>query len=302
MGTSARRLVLVSMLLCGLSATVEAQLIRYHHLDAIGSVRALTGVAGTVVERHDYLPFGEECTVGVCAGNPAGSGQPRKFTGKERDQETGLDYFGARYHGSRIARFTTVDPVYTVGDNLVDPQRWNRYAYVRNNPLRYVDPDGRKIEFPETPGDTTKLEYQKAKEYLAIKGGGSDAVLNELEAREETIRIVRVDSLGHDDVQSRGLVIYWNPRAGVRSDNGETQSPALGLLHEADHTLDRLRNPRAHADAAKTPDPVYSNQEDRRVITGREAEAARRTGEDVRTTHGGSLVRVGAVDERPPKQ
>jgi RHS repeat-associated protein len=55
-------------------------------------------------------------------------------------------YFGARYYGSRIGRFTTIDPVYTWQENLVDPQRWNRYAYARNNPLRYKDPDGRVIE------------------------------------------------------------------------------------------------------------------------------------------------------------
>jgi RHS repeat-associated protein len=99
-----------------------------------------------VIERHDYLPFGEECTTGPCASNPGlNAGQPRKYTGKERDKETGLDYFGARYHGSKIGRFTTVDPVYNWQENLVDPQRWNRYAYARNNPLRYVDPDGREV-------------------------------------------------------------------------------------------------------------------------------------------------------------
>ncbi len=54
-------------------------------------------------------------------------------------------YFGARYYGSKIGRFTTTDPVYTWRENLVDPQRWNRYAYARNNPLRYVDPDGKAI-------------------------------------------------------------------------------------------------------------------------------------------------------------
>jgi RHS repeat-associated protein len=72
-----------------------------------------------------------------------GAGQPRKFTGKERDTETGLDYFGGRYYSSPVARFTTVDPSMTIEENLLDPQRWNRYAYGRNNPLRYVDPDGR---------------------------------------------------------------------------------------------------------------------------------------------------------------
>jgi RHS repeat-associated protein len=54
-------------------------------------------------------------------------------------------YFGARYLASELGRFTTVDPVYTWKENLVDPQRWNRYTYVRNNPLRFTDPDGRCI-------------------------------------------------------------------------------------------------------------------------------------------------------------
>src|SRR4029450_8490037 len=113
--------------------TSDADVIRYYHVDTLGSVRAMTAQNGTVIERHDYLPFGEECVTGPCAGNPAGA-QPRRFTGKERDQETGLDYFGARYYGSRIARFTTVDPVLDQGAALGDPQRWNRYAHGRNKP------------------------------------------------------------------------------------------------------------------------------------------------------------------------
>lgn len=55
-----------------------------------------------------------------------------------------VPYFGARYYGSKIGRFTTVDPYLDQSAALVDPQRWNRYAYVSNNPLRYVDPDGRE--------------------------------------------------------------------------------------------------------------------------------------------------------------
>ena len=113
--------------------------------DALGNIRVITDDQGNVLERHDYLPFGEECTTGPCATNPGlEAGQARKFTGKERDTETGLDYFGARYYGSKIGRFITVDPVMSVKDALVNPQKWNRYAYSLNNPLRYVDPDGRE--------------------------------------------------------------------------------------------------------------------------------------------------------------
>ena len=61
------------------------------------------------------------------------------FTGKERDAESGLDYFGARYFGSNMGRFMSPD---SYGGRLADPQSLNKYAYARNNPLIYVDPDG----------------------------------------------------------------------------------------------------------------------------------------------------------------
>jgi RHS repeat-associated protein len=131
-------------LLC--PAPVEAaDVVEYYHLDAVGNVRAVTDQARNVIERHDYLPFGEEwCGTQVCGS--AIAGQPKRFTGKERDQETGLDYFGGRYYGSKVGRFTTVDPAYVLQENLIDPQRWNKYTYARNNPLRYNDPDGRLID------------------------------------------------------------------------------------------------------------------------------------------------------------
>jgi RHS repeat-associated protein len=144
---TALRLTALAAAAALLTTPAAAQVVEYYHLDAIGNVRAVSNQAGDIIERHEYLPFGEEW----CAGPPAGPcsslppGQPRRFTGKERDVESGLDYFGARYYESTIGRFTTVDPVHTWQKNLVDPQRWNRYAYARNNPLRYVDPDGRQV-------------------------------------------------------------------------------------------------------------------------------------------------------------
>ncbi len=73
-----------------------------------------------------------------------------RFTGKERDTETGLDYFGARYYSGAQGRFTSPDPFNPtdelVGqefdDYLANPQYWNKYAYSLNNPLKYKDSDG----------------------------------------------------------------------------------------------------------------------------------------------------------------
>jgi RHS repeat-associated protein len=72
---------------------------------------------------------------GPLAGRPAQS----RSSGKERDSETGLDYFGARYYGSTMGRFLTPDPL---AGHTEDPQTLNRYSYVRNNPLTLTDPTG----------------------------------------------------------------------------------------------------------------------------------------------------------------
>jgi len=65
----------------------------------------------------------------------------QKFTGKERDSESGLDYFGARYYGAALGRFPSPDDP-LVDQQADDPQSWNLYGYVRNNPLANTDPDG----------------------------------------------------------------------------------------------------------------------------------------------------------------
>jgi RHS repeat-associated protein len=116
-----------------------------------------------LIRRHDFLPFGEELPTGVGIRSASigysGDSVRQKFTGKQRDDETGLDFFEARYFSSIQGRFTSPDEftggpeeLYwfdgEVGDNptfyaeLEEPQTLNKYVYCLNNPLRYVDPDG----------------------------------------------------------------------------------------------------------------------------------------------------------------
>lgn len=68
-----------------------------------------------------------------------------QFPGKERDAETGLDYFGARYLSSAQGRFTSADKPFA-DQTPFDPQSWNLYSYTRNNPLKYIDRQGEAIE------------------------------------------------------------------------------------------------------------------------------------------------------------
>jgi RHS repeat-associated protein len=283
------------------AAAAHAQVLRYHHVDALGSVRALTGQGGALLARHDYYAFGEECTTGPCAGHPgAGAGSARKFTGKERDNEAGFDYFGARYYSAPLARFTGVDPVYTWRENLLDPQRWNRYAYGRNNPLRYVDPDGREIVPAEGSSDTLKVGYKTATDYLGVTPGAAD-VLTELNGRSEVITLREVTTLDRDAIRfdPNTNTIHWNPKAGLITTDGGTQSPAMILLHEASHALQKLKKLQQYRDDSATDDKQYDNAEDRRAIVDDESRAARLKGEGVRKDHGGELVSVRYADERP---
>ena len=114
--------------------------------DHLGSTRVVMKSDGTTT-RHDHLPFGEEIQAGI-GGRTTGQGYVadgvrQKFTQKERDLETGLDYFGARHYGSSQGRFTSCDPVTLTKRHIVNPQKWNLYIYVLNNPLALVDPNGR---------------------------------------------------------------------------------------------------------------------------------------------------------------
>ncbi|MFL6207266.1 MAG: RHS repeat-associated core domain-containing protein [Pyrinomonadaceae bacterium] len=117
--------------------------------DQLGTPRMIADKTGSLVgvKRHDYLPFGEELFAGVggrtaiqgYVGNV--DGNLKKWAQLERDDETGLDYAEARYYASKQGRFTSVDPMLESAESE-RPQTWNRYTYVLNNPLNFVDPDG----------------------------------------------------------------------------------------------------------------------------------------------------------------
>lgn len=142
----------------------------HFHLDQLGSPRLITNATGGALAEHDYMAFGTEVT-SVQQEKLLGYSreEPMKFTGHERDPNlaaTGentnyADYMHARYYKSVLGRFLSVDPMH--GD-LRRPQGWNRYAYVRNNPLIYTDPSGMQTAVigmnptPSPPGDDSMLD------------------------------------------------------------------------------------------------------------------------------------------------
>jgi RHS repeat-associated protein len=105
----------------------------YYQADLLGTTRSVVQGA-TVVESYDYDPWGLLMT-----GRTLGSGTKEGFTGKERDAETSLDYFGARYYMAALGRFGSLDPL------AEKHSGWSPYSYVLGNPLSLVDPDGKQV-------------------------------------------------------------------------------------------------------------------------------------------------------------
>jgi RHS repeat-associated protein len=130
-----------------LDAPEAALRVRYYHQDHLGSSSAMTDAIGELVEETAFYPFGlprNEYRLRAVE-------EHYKFTQKERDRESGLHYFEARFLAACVSRFISPDPKFLnpdrlTGDDLTDflrrPGKGNLYAYVLNNPLRYSDPTG----------------------------------------------------------------------------------------------------------------------------------------------------------------
>jgi RHS repeat-associated protein len=127
-----------------LIATYDTTGLHFNLADPLGTRRLQTNYAGLPEEECQSLPYGDRlyCYLDPNAPATADDATPLHFTGKERDTESGNDYFGARYYGSSMGRFMSPDPVFISAQRLMDPQSLNLYSYVRNNPLGLTDDSG----------------------------------------------------------------------------------------------------------------------------------------------------------------
>ncbi|HEV3038047.1 MAG TPA: RHS repeat-associated core domain-containing protein [Candidatus Angelobacter sp.] len=114
--------------------------ISYYFSDHLQTASVITDATGTGKSESDYYPWGGELQFANADSNHY------KFTGKERDAETGLDYFGARHYSNGLGRFITPDWTASAAAvpyaDFADPQSLNLYTYVRNVPTTRFDPDG----------------------------------------------------------------------------------------------------------------------------------------------------------------
>ena len=149
----------------GVLATVaRSGAAHYFHKDHLGSPRAITDAAGALAGKHDYYPFGQETP-----NNPLHHDPTVKFTGHQRDLHGLSDYMLGRTCLFRLRRFASVDPA---------RDGWNLYAYTANNPIKYVDPDGRAlvVAAPQIDYEQNQLVRDTVGELVRNLGGGDGMV------------------------------------------------------------------------------------------------------------------------------
>lgn len=281
-----------------------SQKIYYYHPDHLGSSSVVTDRSGVMVERTEFYPFGL-----LRHEQRDDFRTSYKFTGKERDDESGLDYFEARYYMPLIGRFISVDPFSEKWERkedrpFPDPRIESIYSYANNNPLKYIDPDGRKIKlvFRDEEGRKhvghrkAKFYYKKAKKYLS-KSPYAAALFKRLEGHEETVTIViekYTQSTEYDwDKDTQEKTITWDAFSGYEVEEGKVQSAAIGLLHEVGHAVQHLDDPKKflkEADEKQSPMGKWFVREEWRNIVHVETRIAKLLGEHTRKDYDSGKV------------
>src|SRR5437660_8699477 len=148
--------------------------VSYYFSDHLKTASVITDAVGTTKSESDNYPWGGELQFLKCDSNHY------KFTGKERDAETGLDYFGARHYSNGLGRFITPDwaakATAVPYADFADPQTLSLYTYVRNLPTTKSDPDGHCPECKKLHDEGKVAEARKAYGEWYARQPGSGAV------------------------------------------------------------------------------------------------------------------------------
>jgi RHS repeat-associated protein len=191
--------------------SVQDAKVQYLTNDHLGSPRINTDRDGNVTSRTDYFPYGEEIIAlgGRSSADKYVADDVRQgFTGYERDVEIDLDFAQARYYSPKHGRFTSPDEVFA-DQYEENPQSWNLYSYVRNNPLNLVDPSGMKADCPPRKVCT----YDENGKLLSVEDDKEPIVIETKVKRETQVGTADTMAIG-------GLIrpiIQWFIRFFTRS-------------------------------------------------------------------------------------
>ena len=243
--------------------------VQYHITDHLGSVRAVLNQSMTVLEQNDYYPFGlrhPNASLKTTANR-------YRYNGKEEIAADATSDYGARQYSAEFCQWLQVDPL------AEKYYSWSPYNFCVGNPMRFVDPDGRKVRFANGSTEEFKNAFAQAVQHLNANGAGG--MLAELEKSD---KVYYLSHIGFDDrkgnrFNTKEKTIYWNPNSGLLTTNFVELSPTSVLNHEIDHALQFDKNPRQFKKDANSQNSQYDTDEEQRVITGSEQETARKLGE-----------------------
>jgi RHS repeat-associated protein len=283
-----------------LSRPASSEGIQYYIADHLGSSNALCDGFGDIVEETVFYPFGHPRAEVLNSTAESKSLGRYLFEQKELDEETGLQYFEARYLSGPLSRFVSVDPEIDPRGLGENPQLLNPYAYGANNPLTEVDPDGRIIsiegnrKYKQTVKETLKrLESESPDAKKLIQG------LNNDKRFKVTITYggKHANSFLPQD-RNRGRVA-WDPTSALLFDKETIQNgrvvnaqmvhhSALGLAHELGHADGLRTNPQAQLRQGRETAPGgFHNMEEARTIIQVEGPIASQLGLPTRPHHTG---------------
>jgi RHS repeat-associated protein len=266
----------------------------YELSNHLGNVMAVISDRGELQSAQDFFPFGM-----AMPGRSSGSYR-YTFNGKETDPETGLNDFGARLYDNRLGRWLALDPLAKKYPELTP------YNFVANNPLFFVDPDGKRILiYYQEDGRTKVAEYKpfadppvnnrfvqdffNAANNLAMKNKESAVALTTLSKSNKVITVdeyvdnspnlyVHNDSYDSKEANSTENPygqISWQPNTSFKTKNGIVRSSTLELSNLIDYAWADLIAPASVKARNENKNAQYGNEETKRVITGSEQKVAK---------------------------
>jgi RHS repeat-associated protein len=219
---------------------LPAATVSYYVQDHLGSSRVVTDSSGNIQDDSDFLPYGQEKSYSSSSGNHY------RFTGKERDTESGLDDFAARFYASNYGRFISADDSKYM--HPADPQTFNLYSYVANNPINAVDPTGHDMR------DRSGLQPMQH-EGSPDSAAGPYGELEYLDAEELAIRQAAKDGINLDPSDAAALDQGQQQTGGNRGAQPAPQKPPEPQIKVA-------------VTYEKAPGILYDEKVDGKEITG----------------------------------
>ena len=231
--------------------------------DYQGNIRAVIREDGTLEETSSYYPYG-----GLMGSGSMGV-QPYKYGGKELDRENGLDLYDshARMYDPIIGRTTTIDPLAEKYTHL------SPYLWCAANPLKYVDPSGKKLRFAK--GTTLPFVVNFYTATLFMKQNGTFDNIQKI-IDSPNVYYIADGSQFFKPNQFNGIkkTIFWNPNVGLITTKNKLLSPATMLDHEFQHCVNYEVDKNKYINQIDIENEVYTTEEEKSVIENRERQTA----------------------------